>query len=71
MQTIGEVRKLIKDAKAVYVRPRFGIMERWVRVSKAEAFAMFDAYDSSTFVMNALDFDLELALDENGDLNLG
>lgn len=71
MQTVGEVRKLIKKAKTVYVRPYFGIMERWVKVSKAEAIAMFDAYDSSTYLYNALDFDHTLSIEDDGSLCLG
>lgn len=71
MQTVGEIRKLIKNAKAIYVRPFFGTMERWVKISKAEAVAMFDAYDNSTSIYEVCDFDYPLSIEDDGSLCLG
>ena len=37
MQTFLEMRAAIKRAKYIYVQVRFGVSERWLRLSKREA----------------------------------
>lgn len=37
LKTIKETRAAIKAARVVYVEPRFGTSETWVRISKADA----------------------------------
>lgn len=37
IRTIPELRAALKIAKAVYVQPRFGTVETWLKVSKSEA----------------------------------
>jgi hypothetical protein len=71
VQTIGDVRKLIRKAKAVYIRPFFGVLEGWIKISKPEAFGLFAAYDDQRSLVEALDFDHTLTIEDNGDLYLG
>lgn len=71
MQTVGEVLKLIDTAKAVYVRPFFGIAEKWLKVSKSEARTIFDGYGKDMSVFSIFDFDHHLQLDVNRELYLG
>jgi hypothetical protein len=42
--TIPSVRRAIKSARAVYVQPRFGCSEHWVKVTKAEALNMLESF---------------------------
>lgn len=62
-QTIADVRKLIKKSKGVYVRPFFGTMEHWVKISKPEAYEMFKIYDGKKTLLECNDYDMSLQLD--------
>ena len=37
MQTFRELRGAIRRAKSIYIQARFGVSERWLRITKAEA----------------------------------
>ena len=67
-QTIGDVRKLIRKAKAIYVQPRFGLYEGWIKISKPEALKIFAAHSDYVTLFTAFDHDHELTIETNGDL---
>lgn len=46
-KNIGELRDGIKAAERVYIQPRFGTNESWVRISKREAFELLEPYNNS------------------------
>lgn len=69
-QTIGDVLKLIRKAKAVYVKPRFGVMEKWVKISKPAATRLFITYRDDMTIFEAFDHDTELSIDAHGDLSI-
>jgi hypothetical protein len=47
IKTIPELRAAIKLARCVWVQPRFGTSERWVKITKVEALEMIHAYTDS------------------------
>lgn len=47
--TVPELRKAIKESSAVYADVRFGVCERFVKISKQEAMALVETIgDDST-----------------------
>lgn len=48
INTVAELRKAIKDkrTKDVYVQPRFGLSEIYLRITKTEALIMLAGYDA-------------------------
>lgn len=69
MQTIGQIRKMIKQAKEVCIQPRLGVCERWFKISKIEAMTIFENFEDDQTLINALDCD-DVTM-ENGTLYLG
>lgn len=67
-QTFGDVKSLIRKAKAVYVQPRLGIYEGWVKISKPAALGIFAAHADYVTLFTAFDHDHEIKLEANGDL---
>lgn len=44
MQTFTTLRAAIRDANTVLIQPRFGLSERWLKISKKEALEMIRGY---------------------------
>ena len=47
INTIAKLRKAIKAADAVYMSPRFGCAEKYVKVSKVEVLYMIAHYNEN------------------------
>lgn len=37
IETLADLRKALKSCKAVFVQPRWGMNEKWLKVTKVEA----------------------------------
>ncbi len=70
MQTIGELRKLIRAAKRVHVRPFLGCTEAWVKIAKADVLGIFAAYPADKPLID-LEIEDQHLFSENGELFLG
>lgn len=47
--TIPELKKAIRRAKVILVQPRFGVSEKWIKITKNEAtYIVSDINDSAT-----------------------
>jgi len=44
-KTIKETKAAVRKAKAVFIQARFGVSEKWLRVSKETAFDLLDSID--------------------------
>jgi hypothetical protein len=48
LETLGQARLAVANASAVYVQPRFGVSEHWVKITKADARALLATFDPKT-----------------------
>jgi hypothetical protein len=70
IKDINECRKAVKKAKSVFIQPRFGASERWVKVSKVEALDLLQDISGSP-EENEMYAGLFGSLSRHGELYLG
>lgn len=70
--TLKRLRSAIREAKEVYVQPRFGSSERWSRVSKTEVMALIKGMtDAHTPQFYEMPTGLYGTLEADGSLYVG
>lgn len=45
LHTIAQVKKAIKKADQICIQPRFGVSEKWIRITKEQARILIEGFD--------------------------
>jgi len=71
INTVAEYRKTVKAAKDLFIQPRFGVSESWIKISKKDALWLVDAYEPSSTAQHAQMFGESFGHFEDGTFWIG
>lgn len=70
--TIKRLKQAIRTTRNIYVQPRFGTSERWIRVSKKDALELIDGMtDDKKPYDYEMTGDIYGTLEDDGTLSIG